>query len=128
MLKPETVERDKWGWWLHSVVSESREDTPVTELPEAAGMEFRFISFDSDAPDELQKRYYGEGEELAEEMFDVSTWQPTPPKGEGWFLIGIYDTEDGPAACFTRQASISNNAKTNQGAGVGYGWCGVGRP
>ena len=29
-------------------------------------------------------------------------WEPTVPEGDGWFLFALYDTEDGPHACFTR--------------------------
>lgn len=100
MFQPEIVSRDKYGYWLHSVVAESLEDVPIPCLPQAADMEFSFVSFDTDAPELFQKRYFEEGNP------GVTEWTPTTPEGDGWFLLGIYDTEDGPYACFTRPISI----------------------
>lgn len=33
---------------------------------------------------------------------NVTGWEPTPPPGDGWFLITIGDSEDGPFATFAR--------------------------
>lgn len=34
---------------------------------------------------------------------DFSNWTPEAPDGEGWVLVAIFDTEDGPAAWWLRQ-------------------------
>jgi hypothetical protein len=104
MLQPETVERDKYGFWLHSVLLKLEEDQPIDGLPEAEGMEFSYVEFFSDAPEELTEMYDAAGDPSSSVMWEdaVRAWQPTPPEGEGWFLIAVYDTEDGPYACFAR--------------------------
>ena len=33
----------------------------------------------------------------------VTDWQPTSPDGDGWFVLAIFDTEDGPVAHFARR-------------------------
>jgi hypothetical protein len=96
MFQPEKVERDVYGYWFHSAVRDSEEDQPINELPGAEGMEFRYVSFDNDASEKMQRRYFEDDE------FNISDWNPTKPEGDGWFLLCIYDTEDGPHACFTR--------------------------
>ncbi len=104
MFQPETVERDEYGWWLHSALRDG-EDEDVRKIPVAEDMDFHFVEFYEDAPTELQAAYesggslHGDEEEMKRA---VREWQPTAPKGEGWFLLGIWDTEDGPYACFTR--------------------------
>ena len=34
----------------------------------------------------------------------VAEWSPTP-QGDGWILVGIWDTEDGAQACFVKPQS-----------------------
>lgn len=34
---------------------------------------------------------------------NFSAWVDEPPKGEGWFTLAIYDTEDGPVWCWARR-------------------------
>src|SRR5919205_4312162 len=103
MFSPEPVELDKYGFWYHSALKNCEEED-VTEIEGAEDMEFRFVSFEGGAPEEIQKMYEESlnithnipGVPSWEEA--VKAWQPTPPNGEGWFLFGIYDTEDGPYA------------------------------
>jgi hypothetical protein len=107
MFSPEPVERDKYGFWYHSALKNSEEED-LTEIDGAEDMEFSLVSFEDDAPEELRELYAQalnvthtiEGVPSWEQA--VKAWQPTTPEGAGWFLFGIYDTEDGPYACFTR--------------------------
>lgn len=102
MFQQETLERDEYGFCFHSALNKSEEED-ITKIPEAEGMEFRFVSFESDASDELQDLYQGNAGLESEGWQDaVLAWNPLPPKGDGWFLLAIYDTDDGPYACFTR--------------------------
>jgi hypothetical protein len=109
MFQPEEVRRDEDGFWLHSAFNDAEEED-ITKLPISEGMEFRFIGFFDDAPKQLQDRHdaasalYGATEEWGDV---IREWEPTKPQGEGWFLAGIYDTEDGPYACFTREKQRS---------------------
>jgi diadenosine tetraphosphatase ApaH/serine/threonine PP2A family protein phosphatase len=101
MFQPEILERDGYGFCFHSALNRSKEED-ITKIDGAEDMEFHFVSFEEDATDELLKKY--QGDPLTNEDWPdaVKAWQPTPPSGDGWFLFAIYDTEDGPYACFTR--------------------------
>lgn len=106
MISPETVERDpQTGEWLHSIWLKCVKGQSVSALPEAAEMEFYPVWFETDAPQELQDAYADSFSVLAcetEPAEIISKWEPTAPDGDGWFLIGIYNTEDGFVAPFTR--------------------------
>jgi hypothetical protein len=67
-------------------------------------MEFRYVEFYDDAPAPLLEKYENGGSPWSSDTWEdaVKAWQPTPPEGEGWFLLTVYDTEDGPYACFAR--------------------------
>lgn len=34
--------------------------------------------------------------------YDARGWQPDAPDGDGWMLVSVFDTEDGPYALFVR--------------------------
>ena len=111
MIYPETIIRDERGEFYHSVTLTAEDETPFVKLPGAENMEFYFISFYDDAPQELLDIYNSAGVwNSAHEWSDaVGKWEPTKPEGEGWFLMAISDSEDGHFACFTRPIlSISN--------------------
>jgi hypothetical protein len=112
MFQPEKLERDKYGFCFHSVLDRLEEDQPIEALPEAVGMEFAYVEFFDDAPAELQKIYDEAGDPMSKVMWEdaVKAWNPTPPEGGGWFLIAIYDTEDGPYACFARPKAAGETA------------------
>lgn len=40
---------------------------------------------------------------------DVTNWQPPKPEGEGWFVLAITYTEDGPQCFWARKNPISLN-------------------
>lgn len=68
---------------------------------------------DEPSQDEVVKRLalfgweadYVSGDDLLDEKaldYDVRGWKPEPPAGDGWRLISVFDTEDGPYALFVR--------------------------
>lgn len=93
MIYKEPIKRDQFGFFFHSVLDNLAEETPITSLPEAEGMIFYYVAFDNDVSEEVLDKYIASGSP------DVSFWEPTSP-GDSYFLIAIYDTEDGPYACF----------------------------
>jgi hypothetical protein len=99
MLTPERVRRDRYGFWLHPLLGRLREGQQITDLEEARAMELCFRSFELDAPRDLLGLYHSVRGDWARA---VRAWQPTEPEGAGWFLVAVYDTEDGPYACFAR--------------------------
>lgn len=68
----------------------------VKKLREA-GFEDHYVEFDGDCADEsIIKRYF-------EDCEGPIGWEPTKPEGDGWMLVAIYDTENGPYAMFVRK-------------------------
>jgi hypothetical protein len=95
LLAPREIVRDKEGWLWHPDYPVCDEGTHAGKFLEAFGIEPAFVSMESDDP-EGAERYFEAGEP------DCSYWTPTPPDGDGWLLLEIYDTEDGPYALFGR--------------------------
>lgn len=103
MLAPEVVQRDQSGFWVHPALEMAKVEI-IDELPEAAGMEIRYVEFFFDAPAALQNDYE-EGVKAGGWENAVRLWEPTVPKGDGWFLLGVFDSHDGgPTAAFARPA------------------------
>jgi hypothetical protein len=96
-ISAETVHRDKLGQWWHSALDGWPGDVSFTPLLDAAGLECEVVSRD-DAPPAIQERLEAQWDG------DFSFWELQPPAGDGWFLFGAYDTEDGPVQCWARQA------------------------
>lgn len=94
MFQPEKVTRDDEGRWRHSVLQAADEETDIEQCPEATGMEFHYADMENEASDIFAA--YVDG------STDLSQWNPKKPDGDGWFLIGIYDNEEGAFACFVR--------------------------
>jgi len=61
------------------------------------GYEACNIYFEEGVGDEIADRYF-----FGEKKDALRNWQPSTPKGEGWLLLCIIDSEDGPVACYAR--------------------------
>lgn len=61
------------------------------------GVQAASIWMEWDAPDLHWRFVAGDGDPIA-----LVDWQPTVPPGDGWFLLAIFDTEDGPVAHYVR--------------------------
>jgi hypothetical protein len=107
LLAPRETFRDDHGWLAHPDVPVCDEGTRVDKFLEAFGIETRFRSMESDLPD-LHERWCDEG------LDDCSEWTPTRPEGDGWLLLEIYDTEDGPYAMFGRDLFEAENARKRE--------------
>lgn len=97
-LVPVHVDRDENGMWLHPALIGMDEMTwkDFTALMASKGVRCEWVSMESDAPEELTERYFEMGDP------DMSEWEPSPPAGDGWFILGIFDTEDGPGCLWGR--------------------------
>lgn len=95
-IRPALVARDPDGSWLHPACPISDDETFNLQAWLAGhGFGSAFVSMESDdLDDKLYERHAAEGSFLF--------WEPKAPDGDGWFLFALYDTEDGPHACFTR--------------------------
>jgi len=85
-------ERDANGYVWHPDIPEPPTDDEEAELApaiEALGFDVASVFFSDDASVDASSP-------------DASAWLPTPPIGDGWQLIAIFDTEDMPVATFVR--------------------------
>lgn len=56
------------------------------------------MEFDLEPEHPLFVSYFEQGETRA-----LREWEPDPPTGDGWKLVGLRDTEEGPVALFIRK-------------------------
>ncbi|WP_313471738.1 hypothetical protein [Atlantibacter hermannii] len=90
------VERDQYGYWTHPIYDafcDGREhitDDEFNTWADANGLEWRIEYRDED---EIEQ--HGDG-------YDISTWEPSGIKGDGWFVGSIHDTEDGAVCIWLR--------------------------
>lgn len=111
MLAPERMPaRDDEGWAAHpdldlllmdppdGVEAEDSEQPVDPDKLRAAGFDWKYFGMDSQLAEDhpAYHRYFDLGEP------NCSDWEPEPPAGEGWRLVAIWDTEDGPQAMFVR--------------------------
>ncbi len=85
--------RDARGFFWHpdmNIVAfdESIEWDTSKGIAKLLGFELANIYLDYDVDDEAE--------------YDVNTWKPEAPSGEGWNLVAVADSEDGPVAYFVR--------------------------
>ena len=69
------------------------------ELKNYFGIEVCTVDMEDDIEvgGDLWKSFFDDGDP------DVRSWNPTPPLGDGWFLLSISDLEDGPSAMWARK-------------------------
>ncbi|CAH6576994.1 hypothetical protein AI2935V1_1539 [Citrobacter freundii] len=91
------VERDQNGYWTHPLYDafcDGREFISPDEFNvwlKENGLEWKVA-------------YRDEGDFDHEiDGYDISSWQPEPPTGEGWFVGSIHDTEDGAVCIWLRR-------------------------
>lgn len=107
LLTPRKILRDDQGFLTHPEFPVCDEGTRADKFLEAFGIETRFRSMENDLPD-LHERWCNNG------LDDCSEWTPTPPEGDGWLLLSIYDTDDGPYAMYGRDKYEAENALKRQ--------------
>jgi hypothetical protein len=105
-LLPVTATRDEDGYFRHPALdhfwnvemdgAERGSPEQWEAWEERNGVETRFAHLESEDMDHpAYVEYFDNGG-------NASLWGPAAPSGEGWFLINIGDSEDGPFAVFAR--------------------------
>lgn len=98
ITEPATVERDDMGCWHHPDLPLHEEgDTPeetVAQWSQRVGIEIHRV----DAEDDMDEEAFEE----VRDGGDCLSWVPSQPSGDGWYLIAIKITEDGPMAWWAR--------------------------
>lgn len=96
--------RDEYGCFYHPDIpswDDEREES-IAPLLKAQGFDLQCVpgDFSDEAMEEGGERYWQEMRE----------WNPEP-EGDGWRLVAIYDTEDGPYSMFVKPLAQAGDAE-----------------
>lgn len=96
MLDGRPFDRDEMGFGEHRELPVLDEGMKPGAFFDALGIELKYTM----AEDDLTL----EAHEAMNDASNWSGWTPRAPDGEGWKLVAIFDTEDGQAAWWLRDA------------------------
>ncbi|AYQ38297.1 MULTISPECIES: hypothetical protein [Burkholderia cepacia complex] len=97
ILTPREIVRDQHGMLSHPEIPYLDEDVNYQTFFAAFGIESAFVCMETDIDGDAYDRYVESNDP------SVSFWTPSAPDGEGWLLLEIYDTDDGPVALYVRE-------------------------
>ncbi|KVG03164.1 hypothetical protein WJ21_04560 [Burkholderia vietnamiensis] len=97
ILTPRAIVRDQDGMLSHPAVPYLDEDVNYETFFAAFGIDAAFIHMENDVDCDTYDQSF------ASNSANCSFWTPSAPAGDGWMLLEIYDTEDGPVALFVRE-------------------------
>jgi len=95
LIQPAFILRDENGWWHHPGIPDfgaTEDPAPYKAWAAEQGLELKTWDMDSD----LVEHPYFDG------AGHCNGWEPESP-GPEWFLMGIFDTEDGPHVQWARR-------------------------
>ncbi|MDZ5602553.1 hypothetical protein SJI00_07185 [Pseudomonas sp. RP23018S] len=95
LIRHAIVRRDENGWWHHPGIPDfggTEDPAPYKEWAADQGLELKTWDMDSD----LVEHPYFDG------AAHCNGWEPESP-GPEWFLMGIFDTDDGPHVQWARR-------------------------
>ena len=108
MFGPAQVERDTDGWWQHpSLPSFYGDSEAFRSWLQNQGLELNQWSMESDGPED-HPYWLGAGGAT-----HCLGWNPRSP-GPEWFLLGIFDTENGPYVSWVRRVACSRHATASE--------------
>ncbi len=91
--------RDDDGWWCHPGIPDFDEDHQAYKAwLLAQGLETCFDSLESE--EDSHPAYFAY---YAQNACHVRDWTCEPPAGDGWFILSIHDSEDGPQWVWARR-------------------------
>gem|GEM_PF-1169464 len=99
MLDGAAIERDEMGCGEHPALPTLEDGMKPKQFFDALGIELQCVM----AEDQMDMDAY----EAMVEVPDYNAWTPGAPDGEGWKQVAIFDTEDGPACWWIREAPPS---------------------
>jgi len=105
LIQPVKVHRELYGDWRHPDLptffdseDSAADEQKANDWVKSQGLESRAVDLESEDDDHpVYVAYFEDGDP------DFTAWEPKAPEGDGWFLVSIYDTEDGPRAWFVRR-------------------------
>jgi hypothetical protein len=98
-IGPVECVRDEGGWFYHPIFNccDDNDEILPANFFSAFGVETRTVMMEED----LDGDTFEEWVELGD--IDISLWNPSRPDGDGWFVLVIDDTEDGPRCIWGRE-------------------------
>lgn len=104
MLDGRAPERDEMGLCDHPELPCLDEGMMPRSFFAALGLELSHTM----AEDQLEADAF----EAMSEAVNWTDWQPTSPQGDGWKLVSIFDTEEGPVAWWLRELPEAEDSIT----------------
>lgn len=91
--------RDPKGWGCGEELAKVETDIDFVRFVKDKNLEFKFVYLTCDVDEEhpAYVSYFDDG------SCDISSWNPTKPEGDGWFIGGIYETEEEPVCVWFRE-------------------------
>ncbi|WP_455923329.1 hypothetical protein [Pseudomonas putida] len=97
LIGPAEVVRDGGGWWDHPDIPDFNEDIDAFKAW-LADQGLKVIGWHMDSDIEAHP-YFDDG------AYHCLGWEPETPPGGEWFLMGIFDTDDGPYVQWARRVT-----------------------
>lgn len=112
MIGPVHVQRDADGWWKHPSLPDFGEDMDAFQswLQDHA-LQHTQWSMESDGPED-HPYWLGAGG-----VTHCRGWEPRSP-GPEWFLLGIFDTENGPYVSWVRREPDNHQARRSETSAI----------
>ncbi|RLK45973.1 hypothetical protein [Cupriavidus plantarum] len=111
LLMPRENALDAEGHLIHPALPGIDESVRMDLLLHAFGLETWFVDMEHDDPTGFD-RY------MESNSANCSYWTPSRPDGDGWVLVAIYDTEDGPTAMYVRRRREAKASRRLAGNGL----------
>ncbi|MDN7441161.1 hypothetical protein QZM64_18550 [Burkholderia cepacia] len=97
ILTPREIVRDQDGMLSHPAIPYLDEDVNYQTFFSAFRIESTFVCMETDVDGDAYDQYVESNDP------NCSFWTPSAPAGDGWLLLEIFDTEDGPVALYVRE-------------------------
>nr|WP_246753577.1 hypothetical protein [Dickeya oryzae] len=100
MIEPQAFQVDINGCWTHPdfpETDESWDEKRFSEWARQEGLESKLIFADVGEGDAIQTHW----------------WELRKPKGEGWFVGSIHDTDEGPVCVWLRNAAAHQSGEVD---------------
>lgn len=108
MIGPVQVQRDADGWWQHPALPSFGEDLEAyRSWLQDHGLQHSQWSMESDGPED-HPYWLGDGGAT-----HCRGWEPRSP-GPEWFLLGIFDTENGPYVSWVRRLAENSHERSSE--------------
>ncbi|MCZ0926497.1 hypothetical protein L0636_01160 [Halomonas janggokensis] len=126
MIQPKSVQRDEYGQWTHpdfEAFLGDREAVSIYELTAWLSehrLEFARVELEHTDDEAAIDAYY------EQDNPDLSAWKLHPPSDAPWFLLSIFDHEDGPCQLWAKRIkqplTLNRHRKASPLIDIRIGW------